>query len=110
MPLEQRDYITFLAAAAVSFCFVLVVAAVSLRAQRRGKEFLPLVAKLLFSLGASGGGAYWLGERIPVHIGWRALLKLSPLEMAVLVGVVGCVAYAIWSAAKAVSPRPTKST
>lgn len=105
MPLEQRDYLAFLGAAAISFCFVLVVAALSLRAQGRAKEFLPLLVKLLVCLGASGGGAFWLGQRIDILAGWRAFLKLKPPEIAVLVVVLCCVAYAIHSAAKAVSPQ-----
>ena len=105
MPLEQRDYLAFLGAAAISFCFVLVVAALSLRAQGRAKEFLPLLVKLLVCLGASGGGAFWLGQRMQVTAGWRAFLNLKPLEIVVLVVVLGCVAYAIRSAAKAVSPQ-----
>jgi peptidoglycan biosynthesis protein MviN/MurJ (putative lipid II flippase) len=108
MPLEEREYIAFLAAAAVSFCFVIVVAGICLRSQGRSKEFLLLPLKLLLCLGACGAGAYWLGQKIQVGLGLSAFLKLKPLEIVVLVLVLACVGYAIFSAAKAVSPPRAK--
>jgi hypothetical protein len=105
MPLESRDYVVFLGAAAASFGFVVIVAAISLRAQDRGKELLPLLVKLAVSLGGSAAGAYWLGQRLHAELGWEGLLRLGPADIAVLALVVACIGFAIWSAAKAVSPR-----
>ena len=105
MPVETREYAAFLGAAAVSFCFVVVVAGVCLRAQGRGKELVPLLVKLVLSLGVSGASAYWLGDRLQTNLGWGLFGQLSAVEIAVAVVMVVCVGYAIWSAANAVSPR-----
>jgi len=109
MSVDAGEYVAFLVAAAATFAFAVLALAVSLRAQGRGRELPPLLAKLLVSVAAAGVGAYWLGQRNSLSLGWKAFLRLNPADMAILAGFLACAVYAIWVASKALSPAVSKS-
>ena len=107
MSLQGRSFVAFSIAAAVAFGLVVIVAAVSLRAQGRGKAIVPLLVKLAITLGVSGCASYWLGARLH-HPSLRSIPTPKSAETAVFVLIVACIGYAVWSLSRAISPSQAR--